>query len=97
MHKTIKKNFEVAPRIEDLRQNMSKQISESESNDTCKDTKTNDLVSQAFGQNITEDILEKWIMESDINEDGKVNYNSFLHKIKHQKKKSAENYLFKEM
>ena len=76
---------------------MSKQSSESESNDTCNDTKTNDLVSQAFGQNITEDILEKWIMESDINKDGKVNYNSFLHKIKHQKKKRAENYLFKEM
>ena len=87
----------MAPRIENLRQNMSKQISESESNDTCKDTKTNDLVSQAFGQNITEDILEKWIMESDINKAGKVNYNSFLHKIKYQKKKKAENYLFKEM
>ena len=66
---------------------MPKENSAFGSDHVCKETDTNELVSEAFGHNITEDILEKWIIESDINKNGKVNYSSFLHKMKQQKKK----------
>ena len=49
-----------------------------------------DLLSRAFGSNVTEDILDEWIKESDINKDGKIDYSDFLQKIKQQKKEGAE-------
>ena len=42
-----------------------------------EDSKKNDLVVKAFGENLTEDVLEKWIKESDISNDGKVDYHDF--------------------
>ena len=62
-----------------------------------KDSKKNDLVVKAFGENLTEDVLEKWIKESDISNDGKVNYHDFLRKMSQNKKKQTENLLYAEM
>ena len=59
--------------------------------------KNNDLVVKAFGENLTEDVLEKWIKESDISNDGKVNYHDFLRKMSQNKKKQTENFLYAEM
>ena len=59
--------------------------------------KKNDLVVKAFGENLTEDVLEKWIKESDISNDGKVNYHDFLRKLSQSKKKQTENLLYAEM
>ena len=62
-----------------------------------KDSKKNDLVIKAFGENLTEDVLEKWIKESDISHDGKVNYHNFLRKMSQNKKTQTENFLYAEM
>ena len=59
--------------------------------------KKNDLVVKAFGENLTEDVLEKWIKESDVSNDGKVNYHDFLRKLSQSKKKQTENFLYAEM
>ena len=62
-----------------------------------QDSKKNDLVVKAFGKNLTEDVLEKWIKESDVSNDGKVNYHDFLRKMSQNKKKQTENLLYAEM
>ena len=59
--------------------------------------KKNDLVVKAFGKNLTEDVLEKWIKESGVSNDGKVNYHDFLRKMSQNKKKQTENLLYAEM